>query len=362
LDVAQLDQGGRLKGFAGGGAVACGVALLLSLGAILSPRAAWSEDLEAILKRGNDLRAKGRDRQALEEFQRAALISDSPRVTAQIALAEQALGLWVEASVDITKALAANDDPWIAKNRVALERARGTIREHVATVEIWGTPDGAEVLVDGKVVGRLPDVGPVGVAADEVELQVRAPGYVDSNRTLRTHIGSLVREHVDLRKSARAVMEESPGAATGRLEPQPNEPPPRPRNDVGAAGPHDVPPPSASPSSRTPLVLALSGVAVAALGFGVFEHVTWRNKVSSFGSMECDAARSDRGGAPCAQLYDAGNQAHTLAIAGYVAGGALAVTALIIHLTQPDDLPGNQARVACAIAPRSSGIDCIMRF
>jgi hypothetical protein len=349
-------------GFSGRWVAWLGIALLI--GVAVPARIARCEDLDTILKKGNELRAKGRDREALEEFQRAALINDSPRVTAQIALAEQALGMWAEAGADLNKALAADSDPWIAKNRAALERARGTIRQHVATLEVWGAPDGAEVLVDGQVVGRLPQVGPLGIATDEIELQVRAPGYAETNRTLRTRIGSLVREHVELRRSsnrlAKAIANED------SVAPVASPPPPpvlrQPVNDGGAGGGRDLPPPSASPSSRTPLILVVGGLAAVALGFGVVEHVVWRNKVGSFGSMNCDAALSNRGSAICGQLYDAGNQARTLALAGYIGGGALAVTAAIIYLTRPDEPSGNAGRVACAIAPLPARIDCTLRF
>ncbi len=78
------------------------VAALLSVGIL--PSTALSEDLDAILRKGNELRRVGRDREALAEFQRAARIANTARVNAQIALAEQALGLWVEAETHMAKA------------------------------------------------------------------------------------------------------------------------------------------------------------------------------------------------------------------------------------------------------------------
>ena len=62
------------------------------------------------------------------------------------------------------------------------------------------------------------------------------------------------------------------------------------------------------------------------------------------------------------QLYDAGNQARTLTVAGYIGGGALLATSAIIYLTRPNDASGNGARVACAIAPVRAGIECALRF
>jgi hypothetical protein len=168
--------------------------------ATLCPSESPGEDVEGLLKQGIELRRRGRDREALAEFQQAARIARTSKVVAQIALAEQALGLWVESESDMKEALANGQDPWIVKNRAVLEGALGTVREHVGTVEIWGAPDGAEVLLDDKLAGHLPSVGPVSFADQDVELVVRAPGYVQLSRSLHVRYGTAAREHVDLRR------------------------------------------------------------------------------------------------------------------------------------------------------------------
>jgi hypothetical protein len=201
-------------------------ALLL---AVVYPLNGSGEDVEALLKKGIELRRHGRDREALAEFQRAAKISRTPRVTAQIALAEQALGLWVDAESDMREALANAQDPWIAKNRPVLEGALGTVRGHVGTVEIWGAPDGAEVLLDDKLLGHLPSAGPTSFATEDLELVVRAPGYLQIKRILHIQLGAANREHVDLRRS----------------------PPPETRTDVAVVPvPVSKPPPSVDLASR----------------------------------------------------------------------------------------------------------------
>jgi hypothetical protein len=171
--------------------------------AVICPSSGSGEDVEALLKKGIELRRHGRDREALVEFQRAAQISRTARVTAQIALAEQALGLWVEAESDMREALASAQDPWIAKNRSVLEGALGTVRNHVGTVEIWGAPEGGEVLLDDKMVGHLPSTGPISFATEDLDLVVRAPGYLQIKRTIHIQIGAANREHVDLRSCQR---------------------------------------------------------------------------------------------------------------------------------------------------------------
>ena len=196
------------------------VALLTALSLPALERAAWCDDVEALLRKGTDLRKEGRDREALETFQQAAKIRPLPRVTAQMALAEQALGLWIDADAHLTKALGAKDDPWIAKNHEALENALAVIGQHLGTIEIWGTPDGAEVVIDGKPVGRLPSVPAVRVASDSISLEVRAPGYVDLQRVLPVKLGGYAREHVELRPLSAAgqgpaALPNSAGATVG---------------------------------------------------------------------------------------------------------------------------------------------------
>src|SRR5580704_12825575 len=68
---------------------------------------------EALIAEGIALREQGRDREALELFVRAAALAASPRATAQIGLAQQALGHWVEAEAGLRTALEQGTDPWI---------------------------------------------------------------------------------------------------------------------------------------------------------------------------------------------------------------------------------------------------------
>ena len=112
------------------------------------------ESVDAIVAKGVELRRQGKDAEALAEFQRALKIQNSPRVAAQAALAEQALGLWTNAEEDLTAAMSHEGDPWIKKNRATLAKAMEVIQSHLGTLEIWGTPVGAEVFVNNKSAGR----------------------------------------------------------------------------------------------------------------------------------------------------------------------------------------------------------------
>jgi hypothetical protein len=161
-------------------------------------RADQKADVEKIVQRGIDFRRSGHDQEALVEFQRAAKIQETPRIAAQIALAEQALGMWADAHRDLLRALEHSGDSWIQQSKATLDRARDTIESNLGQVEVWGTPTGAEVLLDEKPIGNLPSVKGW-LAPAEVTLRVKAGGYVEFSRTLNVVAGGYRREHVELR-------------------------------------------------------------------------------------------------------------------------------------------------------------------
>lgn len=159
---------------------------------------AVADDVEAIVKRGVELRKEGKDREALAEFQRAAQIDRTPHVVGQMGLAEVAMGIWPAAQEHIQEALDHGKDPWVGKNRVVLETTLAIVETHLGTLEIWGTPSGAELVVDGKPVGTLPQAKPVHVVVGAVTVTVQAKGYQSVSRTLQVISEQLTRENVDL--------------------------------------------------------------------------------------------------------------------------------------------------------------------
>src|SRR3954451_10973455 len=92
-----------------------------------APVASASE--EELINRGIALREARNDGAALEAFRQAYALSKSPRTLAQMALAEQALGRWVEAEADLGQALGRADDSWIARNKGLLSQALAEIQE-----------------------------------------------------------------------------------------------------------------------------------------------------------------------------------------------------------------------------------------
>ena len=162
-------------------------------------RAGGPEDAEAdaLIGQGVALREHGKDDEALAIFKKALATSPSPRARAQVALAEQALGLWVPAESDLVLALGAASDAWIAKNRGALEGALATVRRRVGSLEVRGT-EGAEVTLDGVRLGVLPVASPFRVEAGRRTLEIRAQGFHPTTRTIEVPAGGISRETVSL--------------------------------------------------------------------------------------------------------------------------------------------------------------------
>jgi Flp pilus assembly protein TadD len=90
-----------------------------------------AEAAEPFIQRGVALRRSGNDVAALREFQHAWEISQNPRTSAQMGLCQQALGQWAAAQTRLLEALAAKDHPWVARNRVVLEKTLASAREHI---------------------------------------------------------------------------------------------------------------------------------------------------------------------------------------------------------------------------------------
>jgi len=173
---------------------------ILTTGVVLAGTASAAEPdpVESAIHRGVELRKRGDDEQALQEFTKAYEASRSPRALAQMGLAEQALGRWVDAEVHLSGALEAKSDAWIQKNRPALESAAGTVAKHLGGLEVLGSPAGAEVLVGGNPAGHLPMDKPLRVPAGDVVIEVRQAGFRPITRTVNVTAGIMSRETIAL--------------------------------------------------------------------------------------------------------------------------------------------------------------------
>jgi hypothetical protein len=163
-----------------------------------APGSPQVSESDALILQGLSLREQGKDRDALQLFERAYQLAPTPRALAQRALAEQALGGWAIAEVHLHEALAAGGDPWIAQHRQALESALAVIGGHLGNLQINGGIAGAELRVDGQLVGRLPLAGPLRVVVGKSLLEVTLPGHYPVRREITIKAGSLSTETIEL--------------------------------------------------------------------------------------------------------------------------------------------------------------------
>jgi hypothetical protein len=333
-----------------------------------------ADDAEPLVQEGIAFRSSFRDAEALDKFRRAYEIARTPRIKAQIGAAEQALGRWVEAETHILEALTATKDVWIIKNRPTLETALSAVRSHIGNLEILGKPSGAEVRIDGELVGRLPLAAPLHLPAGRTTLDVRAPGHFPAMRTVSIEAEKLTRETIVLRAEEvgpAAATAGTPAAGSGT---DATRGPAKPENETKAeeqAGPPPPKPPEGDTGPRTdatgigwrrPAEFAAAGAAAIGLVLGIVEHLKWQDKISSFGSMSaCGSTLADRGGPGCQQLYSDGQSAKTLALVGYGAAAAFGAAAAILYFTEPARGVAAQT-VACAPTTSARGVDCAVRF
>jgi hypothetical protein len=285
------------------------------------------DDVADLLDRGVELRREHRNEEALALFERAARLAPAPPTFAQMALAEQALGRWVDAARDFDAALSSGDDPWIAKNLDALVGAQAIVSRHVGWIAVQVDAAGAEVLLDGRPIPQGPDLC---VTSGGAVLEVHAAGRVPDIRHVEIEPAKHARLTIALAVLAPAV----PPAPTVLLVP---------------------PPADAAPASTPiiPLVLGAAGVASLATGtyFGIrtFSDKSQRDALCPVGGV-CQ---------PAAQNSDSdARSSANISTAAFITGGALVVAAGVWWLVARSDSHGDRGaiRLAPTVSPTSAGL------
>jgi len=222
------------------------VAVLCVAGALLSGTAR-AEDDEELIRQGIEQRRIGQDLRALDLFRRAVALKKTPRGMGQMALAEQALGLWVKAEQDMKAALAQPNDAWIRSHRKTLDSALAVIEDHLGTLEIWGEPADAEVRAGDQLIGKLPDTGVLRVPVGPLTVSVRANGFTPWSRLFDIKKTEFVKEHVQLATGSAVppaavapVITPTPRAPLALDAPRPAEPLTGPIVDQGTPAAADA--------------------------------------------------------------------------------------------------------------------------
>lgn len=329
--------------------------------------AAASAPDEELNSKGVALRLAGNNKAALEPFQKAYDLTHSPRATAQLGLVYQSLGRWELAEPLVAKALQSRDDAWVKKYETELGRALDVIRNHVAHLELVTDPPQSEVVANGAVAVRLPLAEPVTVAAGQVDLEFRAPGYRNAVRTLT--IKAYQYERVFVR------LEREPGAAAAKVTAVPpavaeatngGEAPAEARATAGGAGSSGGTVAStAGVDARRVVKWTSLGLAGAALGTGIVATAIHSSSVEEFrsahggGCLDDGGMAVDSSGKPvpdCQASLTNYRNARVWQWIGFVGAGVFAATWLVLQLTEPDE---RSSASASARTERSAAWACL---
>jgi PEGA domain len=345
--------------------------LTAGLGLPRANGASADDDAERLIRHGIQLRKAHEDESAAREFQKAYEEVHTPRSAGQLGLAEQALGRWEDAERHVSEALHATDDAWVAKNQATLADALGIIQGHLGRVEVIGDPEGADVSINGRPAGKLPLSQAVPVSAGEVDIELRASGYVSAQRTLTIVAGQYQRLVLHLLKETASTEGVSDRTKTAAAE------------NAGAGGTPVAPVPinttsSTEPPSRVRTTLKWSAAGAAGLGLavGVIGTILHAHNVAAFDNNPANCAddngtaviQSTTTRAPgCQGALDAYHHDATWAIVGFVGAGVFAATWLVLQLTEgspPAPASGEHALAMplCAPSPYGLGLSCAARF
>jgi hypothetical protein len=308
---------------------------------------AESDDL---IQRGIEMRRANKPQEARDLFFRAYTQSPSPRAAAQLGLAEQTLGSWLDAEKHIAEALRAANDPWVSKNRAALEQSAAAVAQRLAWLEVHGNVPGAEVIVNGDRIGTLPLASPVRVVAGTVVLDVQAAGYARLVRNFEIGAGHHARESIVLVRVGQA-----PGAATS-APPDANAasgtrataaPPVEPANDSSA--------PRAA-TWRRPVGWTAIGVGAVGIGLGTYFGIRTLNAGPELGRLCPTSSTCTEEG------LRKNDDAHTWALIstiGIGAGIAAVGVGTWLLLTSPRATTSAGVHVVPTVGPRTSGVEVV---
>jgi hypothetical protein len=311
------------------------------------PNEAGSES--ALIKKGLDLRQKGKDEEALKEFRRAYEMATTGRALAQIALAEQALGRWVDAERHLADALTHMQESWISHNKKHLDQALDDIQGHIGSLDLSGEAKDGTVKIDGVAAATLPLNAPLRVPAGSVALEVQAPGYLPIFRNVVVPARGLAREHLSFVAVAQTTT--------------PAPPPPPVAATVTTETPKPLAPASAWGAGKT-VGVVLGVAAIGALGTGIAFHIAHESKAKSYKN---DGCQSDTPSSDCQSRYDSINTAKYITIAGYIGAAVLGGVATYLLLSGPsapaDKVATAQTGLQFQCSPTVGlGVACAGRF
>jgi hypothetical protein len=306
-----------------------------------------SPEVEKLIAEAIALREQGKDLAALEDLKKAAeLDPKSVRVQVHLSNVYQALGQWLPADQYLRMALAQPDHPYVQRHRQELDDARSVIEDNLGTLDVEGEPAGAEVRLNGRLIGTLPLSAPVPVTVGTYTLEVQMDGHYPVRRPIVIAGHGFVRESV-------------------RLERMPSD-------ELGSRSfPSGVAPVSASPapssdealdhsSNRTWLTWTLAGLGAAAGLTAVGAIVYRETHAHRWNDDSCVGVGQTREQL-CGDERDKVETGDAVAITSGIAAGLFAAGAMVNAFVFTEPSRASQAGLqGCALGP--AGASCFGAF
>lgn len=182
---------------------------------------------DAFLKKGDKYAKRKKTADAVAEYERALAayqkafeLVGNPKIYFPIATAEEKLERWVAAATHYRKFLGSVSDV-DPRLRADAEKRLEHAKLNLGVLGLTITPEGAQVSIDGNVVGTTPLTEPLFLAPGEYALSVTADGYKPLEQKLNIEAGSESERALEL-ESAAVIID------TPIKPPPPPEPPPPP--------------------------------------------------------------------------------------------------------------------------------------
>ncbi|AUX28839.1 hypothetical protein SOCE836_009240 [Sorangium cellulosum] len=253
-----------------------------------------------------------------------------------------------------------------AKLKTTAEKRLAESRAQVGALAVTAGAPGAEVLIDGKAVGKAPLEGEVFVEPGEHRVEARLEGYTPASQTVKVAKAGTAEVTLAMALAKGEAQETAPVVKTDGGTGAPSGQIGAPAAELAPGAPVE---PASPPQQRSwGPVIALGAASVVGLGVGIGTTVA-----SNAASRDVDAqgrAIIDAGGQckdppsafadRCSKLYDAGSRQETLGNAAriaFAASGVLAVAAVTYALwPRPEARIAAPVRVLPEVGAHSAGI------
>ncbi|MEJ7730018.1 MAG: PEGA domain-containing protein [Polyangiaceae bacterium] len=183
---------------------------------------------------GNTLAKQLKWSEAAVEYRKAWSTRKAWDISGNLGIAESELKQWPEAAEHLAYGLRHFPPSGKADHRKVLEMRMAEARKHVGTLDIGVDRPGAEVTVDGRIVGDSPLEGEQFVAGGEHVVEAKLAGYAADTKRVRVEVGKVERVRLALVEASAAAPVGTAPVASDRSPSTPELPPDR-HNEPNAA-------------------------------------------------------------------------------------------------------------------------------